>query len=121
MRTTLINASLLTAVLIFFLLLCISPVLASEPSVIIADYKVTPSVLLPREQGIIAVTVKNTAEKATVSQSYTSGTVGSNSATTTSVDINAPIDSVTMVGNGIEVLGGAYNRVGELGPGQSIH
>ena len=120
MRTTLINASLLTAMLIFFLLLCISPVLASEPSVIIADYKVTPSVLLPGEQGIIAVTVKNTAEKATVSQSYTSGTVGSNSATTTSVDINAPIESVIMVGNGIEVIGGAYNRVGELGPGQSI-
>ena len=94
--------------------------MASEPSVIISEYKVTPSVLLPGEQGIISVTVKNTAEKATFSQSYTSGTAGSNSATTTTVDINAPIDSVTMVGNGMEVLGGAYNRVGELGPGQSI-
>ncbi|MCX6701180.1 MAG: S-layer protein, partial [Methanomicrobiales archaeon] len=120
MRSTLINASLLTAVLIFFLFICLTPVMASEPSVIISDYKVIPSVLLPGEQGIVSVTVKNTAERATLSQSYTSGTAGSNSATTTSVDINAPIDSVTMVGNGIEVLGGAYNRVGELGPGQSI-
>ncbi len=120
MRSSLINTSLLTALLIFFLLLSISPVMASEPSVIISEYKVTPSVLLPGEQGIVSVTVKNTAEKATFSQSYTSGTAGSNSATTTTVDINAPIDSVTMVGNGIEVLGGAYNRVGALGPGQSI-
>ena len=120
MRPTLINSYLLTAVLIFFLLLSVAPVIASEPSVIIADYKVTPSVLLPGEQGIISVTVKNTAERATLSQSYTTGTAGSNAATTTSVDINAPIESVTMVGNGIEIVGGAYNRVGELGPGQSI-
>lgn len=120
MRSSLINTSLLAALLIFSLLLCISPVMASEPSVIISEYKVTPSVLLPGEQGIISVMVKNTAEKASFSQSYTSGTAGSNSQTTTTVDINAPIDSVTMVGNGIEVVGGAYNRVGALGPGQSI-
>ena len=94
--------------------------MASEPSVIISEYQVTPSVLLPGEQGIVSVTVKNTAERASFSQSYTSGTAGSNSQTTTTVDINAPIDSVTMVGNGIVVMGGAYNRVGALGPGQSI-
>jgi hypothetical protein len=120
MRSSPISIRLLTALLIIFLLLNISPVMASEPSVIISEYKVTPSVLLPGEQGIVSVTVKNTAEKATFSQSYTSGNAGSNSATTTTVDINAPIDSVTMVGNGIEVIGGAYNRVGALGPGQSI-
>jgi len=120
MRSSLINTSLLAAFLIFSLLLSISPVMASEPSVIISEFKVTPSVLLPGEQGIVSVTVKNTAEKASFSQSYTSGTAGSNSQTTTTVDINAPIDSVTMVGNGIEVVGGAYNRVGALGPGQSI-
>jgi len=120
MRSSLINTRLLTGLLIFSLLLSISPVMASEPSVIISEYKVTPSVLLSGEQGIVSVTVKNTAEKASFSQSYTSGTAGSNSQTTTTVDINAPIDSVTMVGNGIEVIGGAYNRVGALGPGQSI-
>jgi hypothetical protein len=120
MRLFLINTRLLAALLIISLLLSISPVMASEPSVIISEYKVTPSVLLPGEQGIVSVTVKNTAEKASFSQSYTSGTAGSNSQTTTTVDINAPIDSVTMVGNGIEVVGGAYNRVGALGPGQSI-
>jgi hypothetical protein len=60
--------------------------------------------------------VKNTAEQATFTQSYGYDT----GATTTSVDINAPIDSITLFGKGIEVIGGGYQRVGELGPGQSI-
>lgn len=99
------------------LLFCIAvPAAASVPTVIITDYQVSPSVLIPGEEGIITVTVKNTADQATLTQSYSSDT----SATTTSVAINAPIDSVTMVGKGIEVISGGYNRVGELGPGQSI-
>ncbi len=110
----------LFAVLILFLLVSIIPATASEPSVIVSDYKVTPSVLLPGEQGIVSVTVKNTAGQATISQSYSSGTAGNSATTTTNVDINAPIDSVIMVGNGVDVISGGYNRVGELGPGQSI-
>lgn len=99
------------------LLFCIAvPAAASVPTVIITDYQVSPSVLIPGEEGIITVTVKNTADQATLTQSYSSDT----SATTSSVAINAPIDSVTMVGKGIEVISGGYTRVGELGPGQSI-
>ena len=120
MRPTPFTHIILIALLIFFLLLNISPVFASEPSVIVSDYKVTPSVLLPGEQGIVSVTVKNTAGQATISQSYSSGTGGNSATTTTNVDINAPIDSVIMVGNGVDVISGAYNRVGALGPGQSI-
>lgn len=120
MRPTLVPFSPLAILVLILLFLLAAPVMASDPTVIISDYKVTPAVLLPGEEGIVSVTVKNTAETATFSQSYSSGTAGSNSETTTSVDINAPIDSVTMVGNGVEVMGGAYNRVGELGPGQSI-
>lgn len=120
MKPTPFTHSILISLLLFFLLLNISPVFASEPSVIVADYKVTPSVLLPGEQAIVSVTVKNTAGQATISQSYSSGTGGNSATTTTSVDINAPINSVIMVGNGIDVISGGYNRVGELGPGQSI-
>ena len=109
MRPTLYTHTILIALLFFFLLLNISPVFASEPSVIVSDYKVTPSVLLPGEQGIVSVTVKNTAGQATISQSYSSGTAGSSATTTTNVDINAPIDSVIMVGNGIDVISGGYN------------
>jgi hypothetical protein len=104
---------LLFALAVFFLVL---PVTASIPTVIVTEYTVTPSVMIPGEEGIINVIVKNTAEQATFTQSYGYDT----GATTTSVDINAPIDSITLFGKGIEVIGGGYQRVGELGPGQSI-
>jgi hypothetical protein len=105
-----------TLLILIFLLFIAVPAAASAPTVIITDYKISPSVLIPGEEGIITVTVKNTADQATLIQSYSSDT----SATTSNVAINAPIDSVTMVGKGIEVISGGYNRVGELGPGQSI-
>ncbi len=104
------------AFLALLLFVAAMPAAASVPSVIITDFEVTPAVLLPGEQGIISVTVRNTADKATLTQSYLSDTTE----TTTNIDINAPIDSVTMVGNGIQVLSEGYYRVGDIGPGQSI-
>ena len=107
---------LIIAVIGILLLCMISSVAASVPSVIITDYEVSPAVLLPGEQGIISVTIRNTADSATLTQSYLSDTTE----TTTNIDINAPIDSVTMVGNGIQVISEGYYRVGDIGPGQSI-
>ena len=105
-------------VLFFIACLCCTtiPSYASTPTVIITGYDVSPPVMIPGEEGIITVIVKNTADQATLTQSYSSDS----SATVTNLAINAPIDSVTMVGKGIEVISGGYNRVGELGPGQSI-
>ena len=112
-----LQPTILFIVVLGIILLCsIVPVAASVPSVIITEYEVSPAVLLPGEQGVISVTVRNTADRATLTQSYLSDTTE----TTTNIDINAPIDSVTMVGNGIEVVGEAYYRVGDIGPGQSI-
>lgn len=116
MRLSLKPTRFFIAVLGILLLCMILPVVASVPSVIITDYDVTPAVLLPGEQGIISVTVRNTADRATLTQSYLSDTTE----TTTNIDINAPIDSVTMVGNGIQVISEGYYRVGDIGPGQSI-
>lgn len=107
---------LFIAVLGILLLCSIVSAATSVPSVIITEYEVSPAVLLPGEQGIISVTVRNTADRATLTQSYLSDTTE----TTTNIDINAPIDSVTMVGNGIQVLSEGYYRVGDIGPGQSI-
>jgi hypothetical protein len=73
-------------------------------------------VLIPGEEGIVTVMVRNTADRATLTQSYLSDTTE----TTTNIDINAPIDSVTMIGNGIQVISEGYYRVGDIGPGQSI-
>jgi len=109
-------ARLPLAVPVILLFLLILPAAASVPTVIITDFSVTPAVLIPGEEGIVTVIVKNTADTAKLTQSYFSDTTE----TTTNVDINAPIDSVTMVGKGIEVVSGGYQRVGDIGPGQSI-
>lgn len=108
------SAGILIAVL-FFALAAV-PAAASVPTVIVADYRVTPPVLVPGEEGIVTVVVRNTADQATLTSSYRSDTT----ATTTSLSINAPIESITMVGRGIEVLSGGYTRIGEIGPGQSM-
>jgi hypothetical protein len=109
-------ASHFLVVPILLSLLLILPAAASIPSVIITNYTVSPAVLLPGEEGIVTVIVKNTADTAQLTQSYFSDTTE----TTTRVDINAPIDSVTMVGEGIKVVSGGYQRIGDIGPGQAI-
>jgi P pilus assembly chaperone PapD len=62
------------AILVLLLLFAAMPGAASVPSVIITDYEVSPAVLLPGEQGIISVTVRNTADSATLTQSFLSDT-----------------------------------------------
>ena len=92
---------------------------AGTPTVTITDYNVNPSVLMPDSFGTITITVKNTATSASVVQK-----IGQQSDTaydtTKTMDINVNIENVKLEGNGIEILSKDYNRVGEIGPGQSI-
>ena len=92
------------------------PVLAANPSVIIADYKLTPSVLLPGDIGTITATIRNTATTANIRENVQ--TAGSE--VITSTDINVNIESVQLESKDVEVISGNYKQVGELGPGQSI-
>jgi hypothetical protein len=111
----------IAAVLLLFALMVIfvPPVLAETPTVTITDYKVTPSVLMPDSIGTITVTIKNTA--ATASYTERTGPLSSDTAGTTRVtDINVYIENVHLEGNGIEVVSEDFERVGELGPGQSL-
>ena len=93
-----------------------SPVFAANPSVIVADYKVTPSVLQPGDIGTITATIKNTASMANIRENIQSA----GSETITSTDINVNIESVQLESKDVEVISGNYKQVGELGPGQSI-
>ncbi|MDP3396101.1 MAG: S-layer protein [Methanoregula sp.] len=93
----------------------------SAPTVTITDYKVTPSVLMPDSLGSITVTIKNTAASASIIEKtgqIKPDTLGFAVEKTT--DINVNIENVKLEGNGIETLSKDYNRVGEIGPGQSI-
>jgi len=93
-----------------------SPVFAANPSVIVADYKVTPSVIQPGDIGTITATIKNTASMANIRENIQSA----GSETITSTDINVNIESVQLESKDVEVISGNYKQVGEIGPGQSI-
>ena len=86
----------------------------------ITDYKVTPSVLMPDSLGTITITIKNTAASASISEK-TGQLSPDNQARPKTTDINVNIENVQLEGNGIDVLSNDFERVGELGPGQSIH
>jgi hypothetical protein len=99
-------------------LLLIVPV-AGEPTVTISDYEVTPQVLMPGDLGTVTVTIRNTASSASFTEK--TGPISSDTAGTTTVtDINVYIEKALLEGNGIEVVGDSYQRIGDLGPGQTI-
>ena len=89
------------------------------PTVTITDYKVNPSVLMPDSLGTVTITIKNTAASASIIEK--SGQLSDTTyAVEKTTDINVNIENVKLEGYGIEVLSKDFNRVGEIGPGQSI-
>lgn len=91
---------------------------AGEPTVMITDYRVNPSVLMPDSLGTITVTIKNTASSASMTEN--NGMVANEFTSTRITDINVNIEHVSLEGNGIIVTSQDFDRVGEIGPGQSI-
>jgi hypothetical protein len=105
----------------FVLLLAfvIASVTATNPTVIVTDYTVTPAVLMPGDTGTITLTIKNTAQAATEKEN-TGIVSGGTFASTKNTDINVFIENVHLDPNGITILNEDFDRVGELGPGQSV-
>ena len=112
--------------ILFLILFVIAAAAATEngqsttnPTVIVSDYQVTPAVLLPGDAGLITLTIKNTAQSATVKEN-TGIVTGGAFESTKSTDINVFIENVHLEGNGIVVLTKDFDRIGEIGPGQSV-
>jgi hypothetical protein len=105
-------------VLFGLIVLFVPTVHADTPTVTITDYKVTPSVLMPGSMGTITVTIKNTASSASISE-RTGPLSPDMSGTTKVTDINVYIENVHLEGKGIDVLSDDFERIGDLGPGQS--
>lgn len=101
-------------VLVFILLI---PLAAAAPpvSVIVSDYKVSPAVLLPGEEGTLTVTLKSITSGTTTS----SVTYGQDVAQTTT-GITPYIDSVILKSKDFDVLGGDSKFEGNIGPDQPI-
>jgi len=105
--------------LLLALLILPLPVLADSPTVIVADYKMTPSVLQPGDVGTITATIRNTASSASIKENtgiLTGGTFES----TKTTDIGVNIESIQLDSKDVEVISGNYKQVGSIGPGQSI-
>jgi hypothetical protein len=73
---------------------------------------------MPDSLGTITIMVKNTATSATIKEN--TGLYLPDATTTKVTDINVNIENVKLVGNGIIVQSKDFQRVGEIGPGQSI-
>lgn len=112
-RSCLFLLLLLTAV-------CAVPASADPPSVIVSDVQLTPQVLMPGDQGLLSITLTNTASGSVKTESSGNGS-GDGSMVSISTEINPVIDQVTLDGEGdIRILGGDRQYRGELGPRQSI-
>lgn len=108
--------------LILILLLVPAPAAAQGPTVIVSNYTVTPAVLMPGDEGTITVILSSTASATAGSPlaiQLDSGGGGAN-ATQPAVPENAYIQSVLLNGEGVEVLTGSFQDLGEIGPGQSF-
>jgi hypothetical protein len=92
---------------------------STNPTVIVSTYQVTPAVLLPGDEGMITLTIMNTAQSATLKEN-TGSVTGGTFEKTRSTDINVFVENVHMEGNGILVLTNDFDRLGEIGPGQSV-
>lgn len=113
------NRPVFLVTLVILLSFISATVTAADPTVIVTDYTVTPAVLMPGDTGTITFTIKNTAQAA--SEKENTGIVsGGIFASTKNTDINVFIENVHLEENGIKVLNEDFDRVGELGPGQSV-
>jgi hypothetical protein len=118
MKTSIINALLFVMLVGIILVMVPASSAAGEPTVMITEYKVNPSVMVPDGLGTISIVVKNTATSASTKEN--SGFFTNEFTTTTVTDINVNIESVKLIGNGLIVVSRDFDRVGEIGPGQSI-
>ncbi|MDD1679789.1 MAG: S-layer protein, partial [Methanomicrobiales archaeon] len=117
-----INRTLLLLILPFVLaaLPFAATAAIGDPTVTVASYQVSPAILLPGEEGIITIVVQNTANSASSTDTLVdSGYSGSTTSSETK-DIPVVFDSISLFGNGVEVLEGNFDHVGALGPGQSM-
>ena len=116
-----IGSTIIAFVILFAIMVLVIPSVHADdiPTVIITNYTVSPTVMMPDSLGTITITVKNTASSASVSQrsGELSPNVYSEIRTT---DINVNIQNIHLEGNGLNVRTKDFDAVGELGPGQSL-
>ncbi|QXO95210.1 LPXTG cell wall anchor domain-containing protein [Methanospirillum purgamenti] len=112
-----IGRRFLIGAIFLFIIACILPFSSAAPqvSVIVSDYKVSPAVLLPGEEGTLTITLKSIASGTTTS----SVSYGLDVSQTTS-SITPYIDSVILKSKDFDILGGDSKFEGNIGPDQAV-
>jgi hypothetical protein len=90
----------------------------TSPTVMVSGYQTSPAVFMPGDTGTLTVTISNTAQSAKIQEN--TGVYSGGYATSKSTDINLFIENVHLEGNGIKVTSEDFDRLGEIGPGQSV-
>ncbi len=120
-RTAAPLSRLLAALCLLVLLAGPVPAAAEDPSIVVADFVVSPAVLQPGDLGTITATIRNTASTASITTTENlAGADGGTIASTRSTDITVTIERVRLSGGAVEVISGDNARVGALGPGESV-
>lgn len=109
----------LPLLLALLLVLLSVPVSAENPTVMVADYTISPPVLQPGDVGTITAIIRNTASTASLKEN-TGIQSGGTFENTRSIDIGVNIESIRLETTEMEIISGNYKRVGVIGPGQSI-
>lgn len=117
------NSRIINGIVIALLVVCITIMTpaasaAGEPTVQVSEYHVNPSIMMPDNLGTITIVLKNTATSA--QQKENSGVLASEFQTSVVTDINVNIENIKLEGKGIEVISQDFEKVGAIGPGQSI-
>lgn len=122
MRSTAAPLSrLLAALCLLVLLVGPVPVAAEDPSIVVADFTVSPAVLQPGDLGTITATIRNTASTASITETGNlTGADGGTISGTRSRDITVNIERVQLRGGAVEFLSGGAAQVGAIGPGESV-
>lgn len=108
------------AILLLLALVFILPVHAASPQVSVSSGHVSPAVLMPGDQGLVTVTLTNTATGATRTETSMYASLGTTVSSVT--DVSAMVENVYLDGrNDIQVLAGNAQFTGPLGPGQSVN
>lgn len=118
MKSSIINAIVLIILVAAVSVLVPGVSAAGEPTVQVSEYQVNPSIMMPGSLGTITVALKNTANTAT--QKENAGVVLNDFTSSKVTDINVNIENVQLYGKGIIVESQDFDRIGEIGPGQSI-
>ena len=105
-------------ILIFTIL---SPLISAEPSIVITDYDIYPSIFLPGDRGILTLTIQNTETQSTTTETYGDATdsvtiIESNGVVINKIWVNSDSDE-----NGRKIKSTAgttgYKDFGNIAPG----